>query len=104
MLSLPDFLTGIGSAIFAAVVAWKLIDILIDKDLRNLIWNMFRSKRLNEFSKVYLQVIEKILMSSLYGEERILKVFTVYLNSSLVRSIASISKQIIDATPEEKKC
>lgn len=103
MSILTEIATSVGSSIVAAVFIWKLTDIFRDKDVRDLLISVFRAKDISEAAKSYIQAIYKIMDITFTGQDRVLKILTIYLSSSLVRSIASISKQIIEAAPEEKK-
>lgn len=103
MSILTEFASVAGASIVAGVTAWKFKDVLMDRDVRNLIFNVFRSKDIGEAAKTYIQAVDKITGSSFLMHEKFPRILTIYLSSSLVRSIANISKQIIEASPEEKK-
>ena len=98
-----EFISDAGVSIVFGVIAWKFKDVLIDEDVRNLIVSAFRSKDTGEAKKAYVQSIEKIIGNSFLINEKTFTVLAIYLSSSLVRSIANISKEIIEASPEEKK-
>jgi hypothetical protein len=103
MSILTEFTSVAGASIVVGVIAWKFKDVLMDSDVRDLIVNVFRSKDIGEAAKAYIQAINAILGLSFLMHEKIFRILIIYLSSSLVRSIASISIQIIEASPEEKK-